>query len=56
MLMLTRVNGYYSPYSPQAIMEEEAKAKYGDVFSLAEKEFFKHRLLIVYPKITDEGI
>ena len=56
MLILTRVNGYYSPYSPQTIMEQEVIARYGDVFSLVEKEFFKHRLLAVYPKITDEGI
>ena len=54
--MLARVNGYYSPYSPQTIMEEEANARYGDVFLLAEKEFLKHRLLTLYPKITDEGI
>ena len=45
MLILARVNGYYSPYSPQTIMEEEAKSQYGDVFMLAEKDFFKHRLL-----------
>ena len=25
MLILARVNGYYSPYSPQTIMEKEAK-------------------------------
>ena len=37
-------------------MEDEAKSRYGDVFSLAEKEFFKHRLLTLYPKITDESI
>ena len=45
MLMLARVNGYYSPYLPQTIMEEEDKCRYGDIFTLAEKEFFKHRLL-----------
>ena len=28
MLMLARVNGYYSPYSPQTIMEEEDRARY----------------------------
>ena len=56
MLILTRVNGYYSPYSPQTIMEEEAKSQYGDVFTLAEKDFFKHRLLTLNPKITDEEI
>ena len=56
MLILARVNGYYGPYTSQTIMEEEAKIRYGDVFSLAEKEFFRHRLLILYPKIDDRGI
>ena len=56
MLILARVNGYYSPYSPQTIMEEEAKCRYGDVFTLAKKEFFKHRLVTLYPRISDEGI
>ena len=37
-------------------MEEEAKMRYGEVFSPAEKEFFKHRLLTLYPKIDDRGI
>ena len=48
MLILARVNGHYSPYSPQTIMEEKAKSRYGDVFTLAEKEFFKHRLLLYF--------
>ena len=56
MLILARVNGYYSPYSPQTIMEEEAKTLYGDVFTIAEREFFKHRLLTLFPKISEEGI
>ena len=56
MLILARVNGYYSPYSPQKIMEEEARILYGDVFTLAEREFFKHGLLTLYPKISDKGI
>ena len=37
MLILARVKGYYNPYIPQTIMEEEAKLRYGDVFSPAEK-------------------
>ena len=53
MLILARVNGYYNPYIPQTIMEEEAKIRYGEVFSPAEKEFFKHRLQTLYPKIGD---
>ena len=56
MLILARVSGYYSPYSPQTIMEEEAKCRYGDVFTLAEREFFKHRLVTLYPQISDEGM
>ena len=56
MLMLAKVNGYCSPYSHQTIMEEEAKCRYGDVFTLAEREFFKHRLVSLYPKISDKGM
>ena len=56
MLMLARVNGYYSPYSPQTIMEEQAKCRYGDVFILAKRELFKHRLVTLYPKISDKGM
>ena len=56
MLILSRVNGYYNPYTPQTIMEEEAKMRYGEVFSPAEKEFFRHRLLTLYSKIDDRGI
>ena len=37
-------------------MEEDAKTRYGDVLTLAEKEFFKHRLLTLSPKIIDKGI
>ena len=54
MLILTRVNDYYSPYTPHTIMEEE-KIKCGDVFGLAEEEFLRHRLLTLYPKIDEEG-
>ena len=36
MIVLARVNGYYSPYFPQTIMEEEAKCLYGTNFSFAE--------------------
>ena len=56
MLILARVNGYYNPYIPQTIMEEEAKSIHGEVFSPAEKEFFKHRLQILYPKIGDSDV
>ena len=56
MLILARVNGYYNPYIPQTIMEEEAKIRCGEVFSPAEKEFFKHRLQTLYPKIGDSDV
>ena len=56
MLILARVNGYYNPYIPQAIMEEEAKIMHGEVFSPAEKEFFKHRLQTLYPNIGDSDV
>ena len=50
MLILARVNGYYSPYSAQFITEEEQRCFFGNVFSHAEKEFFKHRLQSKFPK------
>ena len=56
MLILARVNGYYNPYIPQTIMEEEAKIMHGEVFSPAEREFFKHRLQTLYPKIGDNDV
>ena len=56
MLILAKVNGYYSRYSPQTIMEEEARCRYSDVFTLAKKEFFRHRLLKLYPRINDKSI
>ena len=56
MLILAKVNGYYNPYIPQTIMEEEAKIMHGEVFSPAEKEFFKHRLKTLYPKIGDSDV
>ena len=43
MIVLARVNGYYSPYFPQTIMEEEAKCLYGTNFSFAEREFFTNK-------------
>ena len=56
MLILARVNGYHSPYSPQSITEEEQRCMYGNVFSHAEKEFFKHGLQAKFPKISKESI
>ena len=37
-------------------MQEEDKVETGDVFSLAEEDFFRHRLRTLYPKIDEEGI
>ena len=55
MLILARVNGYYSPYSPQSITEEEQRCFYGNVFSQAGEEFFKHRLQTKFSKISKES-
>ena len=56
MIVLARVNGYYSPYFPQTIMEEEAKCLYGTNFSFAERDFFINKLLKVTPKMSQEAI
>ena len=56
MLILARVNGCYNPYISQTIMEGEAKIMHGEVFTPAEKEFFKHRLQTLYPKIGDSDV
>ena len=56
MIVLARVNGYYSPYFPQTIMEEEAKCLYGTNFSFAERDFFTNKLLKVTPIISQEAI
>ena len=56
MMILARVNGYYSPFFPSTIMQEEEQAETGDLFNLAEENFFRHRLKTLYPKIDEEGI
>ena len=56
MIVLARVNGYYSPYFPQTIMEEEAKCLYGTNFSFAERDFFINKLLKVTPNMSQEAI
>ena len=56
MIVLARVNGYYSPYFPQTIMEEEAKCLYGTNFSFAERDFFLNKLLKVTPNMSQEAI
>ena len=55
MIVLARVNGYYSPYFPQTIMEE-AKCLYGTNFSFAERDFFTNKLLKVTPNMSQEAI
>ena len=56
MIVLTRINGYYSPYFPQSIMEEEAKCLYGTNFSFAERDFFLNKLLKENPNMSKEAI
>ena len=56
MIVLARVNGYYSPYFPQSIMEEEAKCLYGTNFSFAERDFFLNKLLKENPNMSQEAI
>ena len=56
MMILARVNGYYSPFFPSTIAQEEEQAETGHLFNLAEENFFRHRLQTLYPKIDEEGI
>ena len=56
MIVLARVNGYYSPYFPQSIMEEEAKCLYGTNFSFAERDFFLNKLLKENPNMSPAAI
>ena len=56
MIVLARIKGYYSPYFPQSIMEEEAKCFYGTNFSFAERDFFLNKLLKENPNMSKEAI
>ena len=56
MIVLARANGYYSPYFPETIMEEEAKCLYGTNFSFPERDFFTNKLLKVTPNISQEAV
>ena len=56
MLILARVNGYYSPYTAQTIKEEEDRCFFGSVFTHSEREFFKHRLQNKFPKINNKSL
>ena len=56
MIVLARINGYYSPFFPQSIMEEEGKCLYGTNFSFAEKDFFLNKLLKETPHMSKAAI
>ena len=56
MMILARMNGYSIPFIPQTIMHEEDKAETGDVFSLSEEDFFRHRLRTSCTKIDEEDV
>ena len=56
MMILARVNGYYSPFFPSTLGQEEDQAETEHTFNLAEESFFRHRLTTLYPKIDEEGI
>ena len=56
MLILARVNGYYSLYTAQSIKEEEDRCFFGSVFTHSEKEFFKHRLQNKFHKINNDSL
>ena len=56
MLILARVNGFYSPYTTQSIKEEEDRCFFGSVFTHSEKEFFKHRLQSKFHKINNDSL
>ena len=56
MIVLARVNGYYSPYFPQSIMEKEAKCLYGTNFSFAERDFHSNKLLKENRNMSQEAI
>ena len=56
MIVLARVNGYYSQHIPMSVMEEEDRAFHNTNFSCVEKNFFTNRLKQAYPKIDTESL
>ena len=56
MIVLARVNGYYSPHFPMSVMEEEDKAFHNIKFTYAETDFFTNKLKQAYPKIDTENL
>ena len=55
MIILARVNGYYSPHFPISVMEEEDRAFHIN-FSCAETDFFINKLKQAYPRIDTENL
>ena len=56
MIVLARVNGYYSPHFSMSVMEEEDKAFHNINFTYAETDFFTNKLKQTYPKIDTESL
>ena len=56
MIVLARVNGYYSPHFPMSVMEEEDKAFHNINFTYAETDLFTNKLKQAYPKIDTESL
>ena len=56
MIVLARMNGYYSPHFPMSVMEEEDKAFHNIKFTYAETDFFTNKLKQAYPKINTESL
>ena len=56
MIVLARVNGYYSPHFPMSVMEEEDRTFINTNFSYAETDFFTNKLKQAYPKIDTESL
>ena len=56
MIVLARVNGYYSPHFPMSVMEEEDKTFHNINFTHAETNFFTNKLKQAYPKIDTESL
>ena len=56
MIVLARVNGYYSPHFPMSVMEEEDKAFHNINFTYAETDFFTNKLKQAFPKMDRESL
>ena len=56
MIVLARVNGYYSPHFSMSVMEEEDRAFHNTNFSYAETDFFTNKLMQAYLNIDTESL